>query len=60
MREAGPSRVMDDVMKSARTKPGFVSLFLGGFAIGAAGLLGVQAAQADRPGVIPSAYAATR
>jgi hypothetical protein len=51
---------MDDVMQSARTKPGFVSLFLGGFAIGAAGLLGVQAVQADQPGIIPSAHAATR
>ena len=47
-------------MQSARTKPGFVSLFLGGFAIGAAGLLGVQAVQADQPGIIPSAHAATR
>ena len=49
-----------DRMKSTAKKPGFVSLFLGGFAIGAVGLLGMQAAQADAPGVIPSAYAAAR
>jgi hypothetical protein len=47
-------------MKAISRKPSFVSLFLSGFAIGAVSLLGLQAAHSDHPGVIPSAYAATR
>ena len=41
-------------------RPGFIRLFATGFALGAAGLVGVQAAQNGPQSVIATAQAATR
>lgn len=41
-------------------KPGFVRLFIGGFALGAVALLGVQAVQAGPQSIVSVAQAATR
>ncbi len=40
--------------------PSFMRLFVGGFALGAVALLGVQAAQAGPESIISVAHAATR
>jgi hypothetical protein len=43
-----------------KSKPSFLRLFLGGFALGAAALVSVQAVQADQPSLVASAHAAVR
>ena len=45
---------------TTKTKPSFLRLFMGGFAIGAVALVSVQAVQADDHAMIPAAHAATR
>ncbi|WP_156347027.1 hypothetical protein [Sphingomonas sp. Leaf33] len=42
----------------SKTKPGFLRLFLGGFAFGAVAMVSVAAVQADEA-MIPAAHAAT-
>lgn len=43
----------------AKTKPSFLRLFVGGFALGAAALVSVQVVHADDTAMIPAAHAAT-
>ena len=43
-----------------RIKPSFLRNFVGGFALGAALLVGVQVAQAGPESIIPAAQASTR
>ena len=43
-----------------KRRPGFLRLFVTGFLLGTAGLVGVQVAQAGPDAVIPAAYAAAR
>lgn len=43
---------------STKTKPSFLRLFLGGFAVGAVAMVSVAAVHADEA-VIPAAHAAT-
>lgn len=45
---------------TAKAKPSFLGLFLGGFTIGAVALVSVQAAQADDRGPVVAPIAATR
>lgn len=48
-------------MTKTKTKtPSFTRLFVGGFALGAVALLGVQAVQAGPQSIISAAHAATR
>ena len=48
------------VMNTQSQKPGFVRLFIGGFALGAVAILGVQAVHAGPQSIISVAQAATR
>jgi hypothetical protein len=43
-----------------KRRPGFFRLFVTGFVLGTAGLVGVQVAQASPESVIPAAHASPR
>ncbi len=43
-----------------KSKPSFLRLFISGFALGVVGLVGFQAAHADRFDLIPAVHAAVR
>jgi demethoxyubiquinone hydroxylase (CLK1/Coq7/Cat5 family) len=47
-------------MTKDHKRPSFLRLFVGGFTLGAAALVGVQVAQAGPDAIIPAAHAITR